>query len=355
MGLKMRKSFTLCKGIKLNVGKRGVGVSIGTKGLKYSMNTSGRKTATIGIPGTGLSYSTTLGSKNKRQQKEKLKQKLVELQKNTLDVDGYNGLIETIKGVHRECNTNVDWLQVNAIKAPYNPPDIGPNKAKALREYEAFSPSLLERIFRTLGENRKKKLEEAIAACDIIDTEEYDQWQKLNTLSSRIIQGDVDAYDQAINESNLLDDLLDYVSDFKFSFKDGLSLEVEFRVNTDTVVPKYAVSLTKTGKLSKKDLSKTEYYKLLQDYVCSCTIRIAREIFALLPVEKVAVHVFEYGLNTAIGLEEAVTVLSVLFDKSTFTALNFELIDPSDSIQSFNCNMKFLKTGGLKSVGRITL
>lgn len=40
-----------------------MGVSVGVKGLRYTVNSKGRKTATVGIPGTGLSYSTTSGQK----------------------------------------------------------------------------------------------------------------------------------------------------------------------------------------------------------------------------------------------------------------------------------------------------
>ena len=69
MGLRFRKSIKLGKGVKLNLGKKGVGLSFGTKGARVSLNSSGRKTATFGIPGTGLSYSTSLGSKKKTKSK----------------------------------------------------------------------------------------------------------------------------------------------------------------------------------------------------------------------------------------------------------------------------------------------
>ena len=66
MGLRFRKSVKLAPGIKLNFGKKGVGMSFGGKGARFSVNSSGRSTATLGVPGTGLSYSTSLGGKKKR-------------------------------------------------------------------------------------------------------------------------------------------------------------------------------------------------------------------------------------------------------------------------------------------------
>ena len=89
-------------------------------------------------------------------------------------------------------------------------------------------------------------------------------------------------------------------------------MEVEFNVKSDAIVPDYSLSLTKTGKLSKKALTKTAYYQIVQDYVCSCAIRIARDLFALLPLNTVVVHAVEDRLNTATGHTEEVTVLSVV-------------------------------------------
>ena len=66
MGLRFRKSVKLGKGLKLNLSKKGVGLSIGGKGARYSINSSGRRTSTIGIAGTGLSYSHTSGGKKSR-------------------------------------------------------------------------------------------------------------------------------------------------------------------------------------------------------------------------------------------------------------------------------------------------
>ena len=57
MGLKFRKSIKIAPGVKLNLSNKSAGISFGTKGCRYSLNSSGRRTTTIGIPGTGLSYS----------------------------------------------------------------------------------------------------------------------------------------------------------------------------------------------------------------------------------------------------------------------------------------------------------
>lgn len=367
MGLRFRKSFSLGKGMRLNVGKSGFGLSFGTKGLRYSINSKGRRTSTVGIPGTGLSYSTTSSAGSKRQykssaynkklqlQQQKQQSKLDELQQNALAVEEYNNLIEMIKGVHKECDDYVDWAHINSLEPPFNPPEAGPNKAAAIAEYNAFTPNFIEKILKSKGEKRKKSLEAAVAEAEVKDAQAYEEWKNLKALSERILQGDIDAYFQVIDEMNPLDDLLEFGSDFEFGTDDPKALEVEFKVKSETVVPQHVLTLTKTGRLSKKAMTKTQYYELVQDYVCSCSIRIARDMMALLPVEKVAVHAVDNVLDTATGFNEDITILSVVFDRSKLEALNFELIDPSDALENFQHNMKYSKTAGFKPVERISL
>ena len=66
MGTRFRKSVKVAPGVRATIGKKGASLSVGTKGARYTVNTSGRKTTTVGVPGTGLSYvSTSSPSKRK--------------------------------------------------------------------------------------------------------------------------------------------------------------------------------------------------------------------------------------------------------------------------------------------------
>ena len=56
MGLRFRKSISLLPGVKLNLSKSGPSVSVGGNGLTYNIGSKGEK-ATVGLPGSGLSYS----------------------------------------------------------------------------------------------------------------------------------------------------------------------------------------------------------------------------------------------------------------------------------------------------------
>lgn len=58
---RFRRSVRLAPGVRLNLNKRSVGVSVGTRGARYSLNSDGRRTSSVGIPGTGLSYRSQSG------------------------------------------------------------------------------------------------------------------------------------------------------------------------------------------------------------------------------------------------------------------------------------------------------
>ena len=71
MGFRFRKSIKLAPGVKLNLNKKSVGVTFGKKGVHHTINSSGRKTTSVSLPGTGLSYVHTSGSGKKNKKTDK--------------------------------------------------------------------------------------------------------------------------------------------------------------------------------------------------------------------------------------------------------------------------------------------
>ncbi len=58
MGFRIRKTFTIMPGLKINLSKSGFSTSVGKKGSMINLSTRGTKT-TVGIPGTGFGYQTS--------------------------------------------------------------------------------------------------------------------------------------------------------------------------------------------------------------------------------------------------------------------------------------------------------
>ena len=64
MGLRFRKSIKIAPGLKVNLNKNSISATVGTKGSHYTVNSKGKRTASVGIPGTGIYYTESSGGKN---------------------------------------------------------------------------------------------------------------------------------------------------------------------------------------------------------------------------------------------------------------------------------------------------
>ncbi|HCQ11577.1 MAG TPA: DUF4236 domain-containing protein, partial [Leclercia adecarboxylata] len=63
MGFRFRKRIRIAPGLAINISKSGVSTSIGKSGCTTNISSRGVKT-TLGIPGTGISY--TAGTSGKK-------------------------------------------------------------------------------------------------------------------------------------------------------------------------------------------------------------------------------------------------------------------------------------------------
>ncbi|MBV4417457.1 DUF4236 domain-containing protein [Clostridium tyrobutyricum] len=88
MGFRVRRSIKIAPGVKLNIGKKGINsVSIGGHGFTKNIGKHGTRT-TVGIPGTGISYSNykKYNSKPKISATDRLHEKAIQAQR---EIDSY--------------------------------------------------------------------------------------------------------------------------------------------------------------------------------------------------------------------------------------------------------------------------
>ena len=363
MGLRFRKSFKIAPGVRLNINKKSTSLSFGGKGLRYNINSSGKRTTSVGVPGTGLSYvSTSTSGKSYKtkayqthrnlQNQAKGLQREQEKEWVLYEVQLFENQCELVKSIHKECDDPVDWRQILNSQPPHQYGEPGMKEKEAIKKYKNYQPGFFDKLFKK-DEQQRNKLLEQIEQAKVKDEQEYREWQELVALAEKVLDGDIDAYFSVIQEMNPLDDLSEFGSGFEFSTDDPSYMEIEMGVHSDKVIPKEEKSLTKTGKLSTKQMTKTRYFELQQDFVCSCILRIARDLFALLPLKTVIIHAYDEQMDTATGHIKKVVILSTKIDRERLNQLNFEFIDCSDAMTNFPHNMKFLKTKGFSSVEKI--
>ena len=342
MGLNFRKSISLGKGLKLNLSKSGPSVSFGKSGFRQSVNLKGQARTTVGIPGTGIYYTKNTNVKNV--------------------VSGLTGKVNDAK------NKKAAEPKAAAAKAPKGTKAAAgaAGAAGVAAGTKAAKPAVNEELIAA----SKAKIEEFAAGIDALksvhkQSDGYIDWEaiangavsgqlkELQPFAQSVLAGDIDAYFNVIAEVGPFDDLLEYGSGFEVGTDDPQVMQIEFQVKSDEVVPTQYPDMKASGELVMKDFTKSAYYELVQDYVSSTMLRVARDTFALLPVQYVLVHAVDKILNPATGNDEEVTIASVKIKRDALATLNFERIDPSDCLESFESNVKFKKTTGYAPVDRV--
>lgn len=289
MGLRFRKSISLIPGVRLNFGKSGMSVSAGVPGFRKTINTKGQVTTTVGVPGTGLYYVDTKktgnNSSNRNRNSQPQQQPIApcvpskpQSQANYIREPVVNAAAKqvdynTLKSIHKTADDTIDWTEI--LVSPTAPDDS------------------------------------------------YNQqmWSYYYSVAPNVLNGSIDTYLQLIYEVNPLDDLLDYGTNFEFGTDDPDKIEVEYTVNTDVLSQ------------ARRTMNRQDYHDLLEDFVCSLSIRIARDMFALLPVNYTVVH----------AVVDNQTVLLVDFDRGALSRIKFGYIDPSDTIKRFKYIDSFSK------------
>ena len=342
MGLNFRKSISLGKGLKLNLSKSGPSVSFGKSGFRQSVNLKGQARTTVGIPGTGIYYTKNTNVKNV--------------------VSGLTGKVNDAK------NKKAAEPKAAAAKAPKGAKAAAgaAGAAGVAAGTKAAKPAVNEELIAA----SKAKIEEFAAGIDALksvhkQSDGYIDWEaiangavsgqlkELQPFAQSVLAGDIDAYFNVIAEVGPFDDLLEYGSGFEVGTDDPQVMQIEFQVKSDEVVPTQYPDMKASGELVMKDFTKSAYYELVQDYVSSTMLRVARDTFALLPVKTVLIHAVDKILNPATGNDEEVTIASVKIKRDALATLNFERIDPSDCLESFESNVKFKKTTGYAPVDRV--
>jgi len=345
MGLRFSKRITLFKGVSLNLSKSGVSLSLGTKGLRGTVGTNGKVTTSVGIPGTGVYYTKQFGlnkKKNTAKTGSTVKQAAAQPEAQPTaaapaptvapasqaaapaasapaanemarqEYDKYEQVVTAARSIHMTCDQPIDWQQILQRPAP------------------AANGSLADAIRGA-------------------DSEAYARWQQVHDLAAKVTAGDIDAYLQVIAEMKPFDDLLEYGSGFEVGTDRPDVMTVEFRAHCAQAIPNYILSVTADEKLSSTPMPADRHNELVQDYVCSTSLRVARDVLALLPVAKVVVHAVDGD-----GAGEGPTVLSAVFDRTTMAGLDMAK-DPSDLVGCFPSNMSFTKTAGFAPVERLTV
>lgn len=304
----------------------------------------------------------------KRRQRElEMRQKQFEkmqaLEQAEYEVQVFENYLDVLLSIHKECGNVWDWEAIRDSEPPSKPPRAYSTEKAAQAHLENYKPGAIDKLLKRVDAKRED-LAKAVKEARLEDEEKYlkaieiyeqelKEWESLTDLANRILNDEAEAHLEAISELDPFSEINQIGSSIDFQFHGNL-IEATLHVNGEEVIPSESKSLLKSGKLSVKKLPKSQFNELYQDYVCGAVLRVARELFALLPIEMVLVTAVGTLLNTTTGHLEDQPILSIMMPRKTLNLLNFEKIDPSDSMSNFVHRMSFKKTKGFEGITHIS-
>jgi hypothetical protein len=282
---------------------------------------------------------------------------------NRHEVELHEQHIRALTTLHHEGWSPWDWHRMAASSPPQPPYRQNHREAAALQALQAHRPGVLGKL--TGADRRLEELQQAVQIARAQDEQEYgfnyaaymdelERWKWFQRTAQGVLSGDAEACQAAIDFLGPFQAFSQLGSSLNVCITRPWCVEAWLTANDQKAVPVEAISLTATGKVSRKTMPTQRYWAIYQDHVCSAALRIAREVFALLPIPVTLVHVAYPWTNSITGQPDRYPILSVAFDRETFFTLSLERIDPSDSMMNFEHRMEYKKNSGFDRVEILT-
>lgn len=278
--------------------------------------------------------------------------KLSEAEQARLEVETFENTLDVLLSVHKEQGENWDWV---ALASALPPP---PPQKLTFYELRARQTALVS------SEGQRAALEASIEEAQRRDelvfkraTQEHEkqiaEHEELKALALRILAQEHKAYIEALAEFSPLGEISDLGSQLHFTVHSAKFIQCDMKVNGMRAIPTEAKTLTASGKLSVKPMPRGRFHEIYQDYVCGCMFRVAREVFAMLPVETLLVTTSADLVDSGTGHTVEQPVLSAVMPRSAIARLHFDHLDPSDALENFQCRGDFKasrKDGAFKPI-----
>lgn len=274
-------------------------------------------------------------------------------------VADWEDYIYNLTSLHTDLANRVDWLSMTKRPKPLEPLRTNKNEQAAVHALEQFKPRFFD-FLKGGSEKKRQSLEEELARARRSDDADHERalaeysaaledWESDAGLANRVLRNEPAAFQEVISELKTLSDISAIGTAISFSIT-ATEVHAKPEVHGTDIVPSIRRKQLASGKLSETKMPVSQFNELYQDYVASAALRVAGDIFQILPIEQIYVTCLSKMLNSSTGHQEMTPILSVQFVRETFSELRLDGIDPSDSLANFNHTMKFKKTKGFEAV-----
>lgn len=295
-----------------------------------------------------------------RRHKQALKEQIIE--ESATAVDDWENYVNDLVSIHTDMNDMIDWHAIAAKVCPEKPQMKSDYQKKSEVALATFKPSIFH-FFKGGSKKLCQRLKDALKEAPERDRIDYDarkakyaddvsEWEADTNLARRLVAGEDEAIKEVIEEMQLLTKEELIGSRVDFSISEG-TVHAQPEVHGDDIIPNFRRKQLASGKLSETKMPAGQFNELYQDYVASVALKIAGDLFHILPLDEIFVTCSTRMLNPQSGHQELTPILSAQIIRETFMKLNLNNVDPSDSMANFNHTMNFKKTKGFAPVDPI--
>jgi len=286
---------------------------------------------------------------------DKEKAKLSALEQARLEVETYQNQLDILLSVHKEPCQEWDWTGLAAALPPPLPGKYAHHELHARQlALVAYPPtgeetSAIDKA-RDLDEREFQEAMESHAT-EIAET------AAMRELAHRVLAGESMAFLEAFAEFNPVAEISNVGSLKRFAVEHKDLVECVFKTNAAKVIPSQVKTLTSTGKVSTKPMPRTQFHELYQDYLCGCVLRIAREVFAMLPVKMLLITAQAEMTDLLTGQNSEAPVLSVAMPREIIAAMDIESVSAADAMDRFVHRGDFRasrKAGAFRAISPLT-
>lgn len=277
-------------------------------------------------------------------------------------VTQWNQYVDLLTSLHKTCSETIDWNAFKNIPEPQKVMLSTQYVDSAQKVFDDYKPGFIDKLFKrvkkqtqylenNIKQAKDKDLQGYNRALETYESE-YKDWLFTQEIADGVLNNDYSSYLAALEYFEPFSEISELGTHLQIKISENM-LDIDLHINSDELIPNFVLSQTKTGKLSKKNMSKTMFNELYQDYVCSAILRVAREVFAHLPIKIFRVNAIAQIINSHTGHLEDSSIVSAIVSSSTLQTLNLQLIDPSDSMKNFVHSMNFKKTQGFTPIDKV--
>ncbi len=182
-----------------------------------------------------------------------------------------------------------------------------------------------------------------------------DHWSVLRSIGKSVSRDNPADYvraiqesTRAIHESHLYSQISHLGSSIQVRSDAGWHVEATVQVINVAEIPSVRSAPTPYGPFKK--VPRRVIVEQYQEEVCSIVLRVACEIFELLPIEVVFVHATTQALARRTGTESQKTLLSVAFTRKGLLALTLSDLNAADVVAKFRHRMTLSNTNGFGAI-----